>query len=961
MSEFSLESSIEFARAARTLALLRARTFWRPQIRRLGIVSLVMAAIVVHGSTGDQAWAANAESSKYFQEAQQAVKDGNGNEAIIHLKNSVRADPDNVDARFMLGQFHMQRGDVQGAEKEFREARSRGMDDAKVLPLLAQTLLSQGKSKELLAEINTDSMKGETKITGHTLRARAYLAENDIAKAKAEMEIARPEAANIAPFHATEAEILQREGDFPAAEKAIDRAIAIDPKFSLALWLKGELRRVQKDLPGSLEAYNKALEVDKNSIQVLIGRAFVFLGLSRFEEAEADVDAILKRSAQMPMALYLKAALLSQRNEAEKALEVLQPVEFRMASFMPAVYLMANLNLKLNRLEGALNYAERYHAANKNKPDAVKLLSAVYLRQKRFPDAIKLLKPHENEDGYKDDIYYLQLLGNSYLAVADYPSAARAFKVLQKLNPEDTSVREQLAITSLGMGEQDEAVRELEAMAEGKEGSDRVNLLLILTHMRNKEYVKAEEAAVNFVKQREDSGTAHNLLGSVLLAQDKRPEARASFEAALKADPNFSPAVLNLAQLERIEKRPEEARKLLVAHLEKDKGNEKVLTQLADMSIAEKDMEGAVAWLQKAVEGNPKSEGARIRLIEMQMRLNKAEAALQTANDLNAIAPESPTALNALAQVQILNKQIASGIATYRKLVSIVPTAPQGHMLLGKALLMDNNIAEARAAFDETIKLAPDYPDARAERIGIELKDNGIEAAVKLAEKFRDEKPENPMFHLILGDVYMRAEKYADASAAFAKAQELKPGGKTLQRLYVAQIREGKEDEAFAKLQNWVNKNPEDWEGRLMFSTELIRRGKLEEAILENEALNEKLPGRPVILNNLGWLYARKGDPRGVELVRTAYELAPNSPEIQDTYGWLLVKGGKVKEGLEVLDKAAKALPKSAEIQYHYAAALAQSDKKAEALEILTRVLAEKSEFDERKEADALLETLKGG
>jgi predicted Zn-dependent protease len=116
-----------------------------------------------------------------------------------------------------------------------------------------------------------------------------------------------------------------------------------------------------------------------------------------------------------------------------------------------------------------------------------------------------------------------------------------------------------------------------------------------------------------------------------------------------------------------------------------------------------------------------------------------------------------------------------------------------------------------------------------------------------------------------------------------------------------------------------------------------------------------------VILNNLGWLYARKGDPRGVGLVRTAYELAPNSPEIQDTYGWILVKGGKVKEGLEVLEKAAEALPKSAEIQYHYAAALAQSNKKAEALEILTRVLAEKSQFDERKEADALLETLKGG
>ncbi len=930
-------------------------------IRRLGAAMLVITALAVYGMVANGAWAATEESQEYFMQAQQALKDGNGNEAVIHLKNAVRADPDNVDARFMLGQFNLQRGDMQGAEKEFREARSRGMDEDKVLPLLAQALLSQGKSKELLAEINTDSMKGATKITGHTLRARAYLVENEVAKAKAELDIARPDAANDAPFHAADSEVLQREGDYPGAEKAIDRAIAINPKFSLALWLKGELRRIQKDLPGSLEAYNKALEVDKNSLQVLIGRAFVYLGLGKFKEAEADTDSILARIPNMPMALYLKAAILSQRGEDEKALETLQPVEFRMASFMPAVYLMANLNLKLNRLEGAVNYAVRYHAANEDKPDAVRLLSAVYLRQKRYPEAIKLLKPHEEEEGYKDDIYYLQLLGNSYLAVADYASASRVFKSLQKLSPDDTTIREQLAITSLGMGEQDDAVRELEAMAEGQGGSDRVNLLLILTHMRNKEYSKAETAALNFVKNRAESGTAQNLLGSVYLAQDKRAEARASFETALKVDPKFSPAVLNLAQLERMEKRPEVAQKILKAHLENDKGNEKVLTQLADISLAEKDMDGAVAWLQQAAEGNPKSEAARIRLIEVQMRMNKPEAALQTATDLSGIAPESPTALNALAQVQILNKQLASGIATYRKLVALAPNAAQGHLLLGKALQLNGNLTEAKASFDEAIKLAPNMPDAKAERLSVELKDAGVEAATLLAEKYRDETPENAITHIMLGDVYLRGEKYSQAITSFEKAQDLKPGGGVLRRLYIAKVRGGKEDEAFKNLRSWTEKNSEDWESRLLLSTELIRRGDLEGAVLENEALNEKLPGRPVILNNLGWLYARKGDARGIGLVKTAYELAPNAPEVQDTYGWMLVKANKTSEGLEILRKAAASLPNSAEVQYHFAAALAKSDKKTEALEILTRILAGNSEFEERKEAEALMGSLKAG
>lgn len=953
MPNISMER--HFAPAARRKMLSTSH------MRLLGAVSLVLASITIPGAMGNKAWAANAESTEYFKEAQQALKDGNANEAFIHLKNAVRSDPDNVEARFLLGEFNFRRGDIPGAEKEFREARRRGLDNDKVLLLFSQALLAQGKSRELLAEITTDKLQGSSKGLAHSLRARAHLAENNFKSAKEELDLARPLAGDVASFHTVDAEALQREGNYVEAENAVDRALKIDPKYNLALWLKGELRRAQKDLPGALEAYNTALAADENSMQVLISRAFVYLGLNRFEEAEADTDAVLKRAPEMPMGLYIKAVLLSQRGETEKALETLAPVEFRMASFMPAVYLLANLNLRLERLEGALSYAERYMAANENKPEAIKLVSAVYMRQKRFPESLKILKPHEEEEAYKNDINYLQLLGNTYLAVSDFPSAARVFKSLQKLQPDDTNVREQLAITSLGMGEQDQAVSELEAMAQGQDGSDRVNLLLILTHMRNKEYVKAETAAANYVKQRENNAIAHNLLGSVMLAQDKRAEALVSFQAALKADPKFSPAVLNLSQLQRMEKKPEEAKALLKAHLEIDKGNEKILTQLADIAVSEKDLDGALGWLQMAASENPKSQSALLRLTELQVRLNKLEPALRTATDLGILAPEAPAALNALAQVQILNKQIASGITTYRKLVTVAPTVPQGHLLLGRALMMNDNLAEARIAFDEAIKLAPKQPEPMAERITLEFKESGLDGAIKLAENYRDSAPEEPIVHVILGDVYLRGEKYAEASASFAKAQQLRPSGNVMRRWYFAQLSEGKEEEAFKNLQAWIKGNPEDWETRLVISTEFIRRGDLKAAISENEALNEKLPGRPVILNNLGWLYSQSGDPRGVEMVRTAYELAPQSAEIQDTYGWLLVKQNKLEEGLEILGKAAKALPQSAEVQYHYAAALARSGKKTEAREILVRILTGENKFDERKEAEALLETLKSG
>ena len=928
--------------------------------RILGVsLAALLAASAI--ALSPQAFAANPESEGYFQDAQRALKDGKVNEAVIHLKNAVRTDPGNAEARFLLGQYNMQRGDIAGAEKEFREARKGGVEDERILMPMAQVYLQQGKADELLAEIAVEKLSGKAKPIGYALRARAYIVKNDLKKAGEELEIARPESGESAIFHLTDAELLQRKGDLVSAERAVDKALSIDPKSSQAFGTKGELRRAQKDLQGALEAYNAAVAQDENNIQIRLSRSFTLLGLKRTEEAEADADWILKRLPEAPMALYLKAAIQAQRGETEQALETIQPVEFRLASFMPAVYLMANLNLKLNRLEGAVSYAERYHAANENRPDSIKLLASIYLRQKRIPDALNLLKPHEEDESNATDPVYLQLLGNSYLGAGEYSAASRVFKTLQKLTPENQVVREQLAITSLGMGEQDSAVTELESLIAGEGGSDRANMLLILTHLRNKEYSKAESAGRNFVKNNEKNATAHNLLGSVLLSQDKRDEARTSFERALQENPSFAPAVLNLSLVERMEKKPADAKKRLEKFLETDKGNEKILISLADLAVSEKNADEALKWLQKAVEENPKSETARLKMIGQQLQMKKTEAALQTASELSGLAPDSPAAISALAQAQILNKQLANGIASLRRLISLAPQTPQSHMMLGQALLLNNNPQEAKAAFDEAVKLAPNLASAKAERINAELKDAGINAAVMLAEKYRDESPENPDNSYMLGNLYFRNQQFAQAVAALEKAQQLRPDGATFRSLYAAKLRDGKETDAFAQLQKWTKEHPEDWENRLILSTEYIRQKNMAGAIAETEALNEKFPGRPLILNNLGWLYARNNDARGKELVRTALELAPAAPEIQDTYGWILVKEGKVDEGLVELRKAAAALPDAAEVQYHFAAGLAQSGKKAEAMEILTKILAGKESFDERKDAEDLLQSLKSG
>ena len=111
-------------------------------------------------------------------------------------------------------------------------------------------------------------------------------------------------------------------------------------------------------------------------------------------------------------------------------------------------------------------------------------------------------------------------------------------------------------------------------------------------------------------------------------------------------------------------------------------------------------------------------------------------------------------------------------------------------------------------------------------------------------------------------------------------------------------------------------------------------------------------------LNNLAWLYFEEGDSRAVGLAERAYNRAPERAEIIDTYGWLLIKSGRLEKGLSLLEKAAKRSPENGDIRYHLAAGLAEVGEQSRARRELTALLDSGKEFSEKAAARTLLNNL---
>ncbi|MFT5175673.1 MAG: Tfp pilus assembly protein PilF, partial [Gammaproteobacteria bacterium] len=130
------------------------------------------------------------------------------------------------------------------------------------------------------------------------------------------------------------------------------------------------------------------------------------------------------------------------------------------------------------------------------------------------------------------------------------------------------------------------------------------------------------------------------------------------------------------------------------------------------------------------------------------------------------------------------------------------------------------------------------------------------------------------------------------------------------------------------------------------------------QAVADYERVLETNPDNVLALNNLAWLYEARGDTRALTMAKKAYDLLPERAEVADTYGWFLVKSGKVEQGLSLLDKALKGAPGNADIRYHQAAALHQAGESKRATALLDELLKDAADFAERSAAEKLLKQL---
>jgi cytochrome c-type biogenesis protein CcmH/NrfG len=122
--------------------------------------------------------------AEYLARARDYQEKGEINSSTIELKNALKVNLDNIEARWMLGNIYLDSGKGPAAEKELTRAMELGMAPEAVVVPLASALLLQNKFQEVLdLEVDYAALDSRVVATVWALQGHAYLGLNELEEA----------------------------------------------------------------------------------------------------------------------------------------------------------------------------------------------------------------------------------------------------------------------------------------------------------------------------------------------------------------------------------------------------------------------------------------------------------------------------------------------------------------------------------------------------------------------------------------------------------------------------------------------------------------------------------------------------------------------------------------------------------------------------------------------------------
>lgn len=869
--------------------------------------SLLAALLLVVALSGCEGAQENTDAAvdSHLMRSKAYQEQGQIRAAIIEAKNIIKKAPQNTLGYEQLAKLHLEAGNSKGAIT-ILEPMAIESAPARIHLSLAQAYSLQGKHRSAKSSLeNYSAGGGDSTLESRLLNGRTLAGRGLTEEAIAEFQSITSQYPDSVEAQILTANIHISQKEFAKAKGLLEKALKQDPENAEALLIVAKLAYLKNDLETAEKHLTDALLTLPDTDVLLPMRAQVLRQLSRVvtEQGRSSEALIYSRllTSKSPVSHEAQSKLsnamaLLQSGEIDKAEEILTELNESFPQNDTSALYLGLINYQKGDFEGADILLSEHMDPEIATPKLVETSALAKLRLNKVEEATNMLD--EALQSHPNNEHLLILYGLSALSQKNIEEKGRmALEKALAINPRLLKVRTALARyyirnnkRELGIAHLNQAVKD--APNDATTVSNYAQAMLL-----DNNPAKAKEAIDQLLQNSPKSVAAINLSAQFAVATQKPEQARKQYLKALSIDPNNIAATNAMAALAIKQSDTDTAikyyRKLIDLAPAEPQGYKGLVTAY---ELAKKSPEGLTALKQYVVRQQEKTSTPAFIVAQYYVRRSNLDDAKMYFNKGIERDKDSALALQTGASVFFSEASLAFNRRDYeaarKATIAAIEYAPTSTRLL--ALLTETEIHAGR-----------------------------IDEAKKVIEEIRDNYPAISLPQLLTGKVYLQQEDLEAAIKSFQEGWTKQPTEMLGKALYASLNTANNASEAANFLNDWRNTIPNSNQARIYRALELQKSGDFNQAISLYEEAIAGGGETPPVLNNLAWLYFTNKDPRAMDTAKKAFNMAPNSYAIADTYGWILYNAGQFKEAVELLQTADKLAPDNQEIREHLAAAKA--------------------------------------
>jgi tetratricopeptide (TPR) repeat protein len=625
-------------------------------------------------------------------------------EALTAFQQGLKLNPKSTGIRNDIGNLYVAQGNLDLAEKEFREVVRLSPTDydgnynlalvllakkqpAEAIPCLLrihpQTIASQftltrayfdaGKTAEGLKTAGELSAHNKDNVQVHFTLGVLLAAEKQLWPAQIQLEQANVLQPQTFEILYNLGQVYLRNADYAKAEPTLKRALKLKPDSPETLSLLAQVYSAQQKPVDALDLLVRAHKLAPENTDVIYNLARVSMSQNYYEDSIPLLESGLKIA---PQRMDLRAALgesYFMSGRAEKAIE-----EFKqLIELDPTARSYAFLGLsyrQLGRFDEARKYFEEGLKKDPRNPSCLFNMGYIEERQgnhqaaeKRFQEVLRLSPDHPES---------LLELANLRIASKRYAEAAELLRKFIRVSPSPEPGYYKLAMVERSLHQMEASQRDMSVFQTLSKNASTgpYPYQQLFDYLDNRSKLSTKERAQWDLTE----------LAKQIQKQPDQPE-----NLYLLAE-----GYLKLGNVE-------EARKAITQLDQLSAGDFRTQTGIGVLLARYRLYQDAIQHFQAAMQANPDSDDIKFDLADAYFRKGMYPQALEAAQQVSANGQQDDAFLSLLGDIKAHLGQSAEASEIFRNAIRRNPDNDQYYLSLALLQLRQNDLSAAEKTLQE--------------------------------------------------------------------------------------------------------------------------------------------------------------------------------------------------------------------------------------------------------------------